>query len=75
MRVAVVAVAPALRAGLRVLLEQTAAVQVVAEAATLADAIPLPPEFEALILVSPPAPEVADLEAVGETVAPLLLSK
>lgn len=48
--VAMVAPAPALRAGLRALLSNDETIQIVTEAATLAEVTPLPREVEVLIL-------------------------
>jgi len=50
-RVALAAPALAVRLGLRLLLSTTDAIEVVAEAATLADLLPLPAEADALLLV------------------------
>jgi DNA-binding NarL/FixJ family response regulator len=59
--VALVAPAPALRAGLRALLSGDESLQIVAEAAALAEAAPLPAEVDVLILALPET-ATADLE-------------
>jgi DNA-binding NarL/FixJ family response regulator len=59
--VALVAPAPALRAGLRALLSGDESLQIVAEAAALAEAAPLPAEVDVLILALPEI-ATADLE-------------
>jgi two-component system, NarL family, response regulator YdfI len=61
--VAVVAPALAVRAGLRLLLNASASVEVIAEAATLADLQPLPEETDVLVLAEGAytQPDVSDL--------------
>jgi len=62
-RVAVVASAVAVRAGLRALLSDGERVEVIAEAATLLDLAPLPPETDVLVLDTLEAAR-SDLESV-----------
>ena len=60
-RVVVVAPAMAVRTGLRALLSDSERVEVIADAATLLDLAPLPPETDVLVLESPEAVR-SDLE-------------
>jgi DNA-binding NarL/FixJ family response regulator len=59
-QVAVVAHPPALRAGLRAMLESTAEVEVMAEASSLGEMLPVPSAVEVLVLATPLALPDAD---------------
>jgi DNA-binding NarL/FixJ family response regulator len=74
-RVAVAAQALAVRAGLRALLSASEAIEVVAEAASLAELVPLLPEIDVLVLAArrPPG-ELSGLPAGEALPAVLLLS-